>query len=638
MNENYFYDLGNFLNDEIFMNPLLNPYFFLFDYPKGNNKESKESYENTSKYKQQQMNFILDEYLKKPEFFKDINSRNQNKLMTNINNLSILVKSENSFIINKTKDTSNDQFLLKKRFYDIFTDLFNRDLLNEQKHIFMFQFITIISCSNLISSYRNRYSIKDNDLFFFYKGGTVMKLLIDKYKDFIPVSENDNINKYYKRSDSDYEIYINPKIKEYNFHYFNINILIYNILLKLNNYFNKNYKQLFNMTLITKDKMKEIVKNGNEILELNKRDQSDDNIYTKIDSIVGVQILDKLYYNIDNDEKFINNNNINNCGKKHQIVYSDFNKVLYNNIDDLEYINEHKQRMNFIHKIKDFNQNNCKILNIKRNNFYINQEENNILYNPINSTNKNYFFHYMNETNHFQQNDLKSSFDLHRIKVSCCLIFKTINGDLGIMLTPSEIIDISIPNKNDYKVNLNKQKSITQYNYNNSNIGELKFNSYSLIGFINDLMKILYLETNYIPWKETKYQKRIYRLILFIILYLYSQNKPKDEFDTNINSIKRYFTIQNTQKNNKVPEFDTLYDYTQKTLLQNKEQTKEQTKLNEYIQYINTTFTNLIKTEIKKKFSNVNDLDKLKKYLKYKKKYFILKNKYLILKNKLNNK
>ena len=50
----------------------------------------------------------------------------------------------------------------------------------------------------------------------------------------------------------------------------------------------------------------------------------------------------------------------------------------------------------------------------------------------------------------------------------------------------------------------------------------LDFKSYSLQGFFDDLSPILFSETEWEPWTEVKYKKRIYRLIYVCVLHFFS--------------------------------------------------------------------------------------------------------------------
>ena len=61
---------------------------------------------------------------------------------------------------------------------------------------------------------------------------------------------------------------------------------------------------------------------------------------------------------------------------------------------------------------------------------------------------------------------------------------------------------------------------------------KLTYNSYSFYGFIIDLIKQLYCDDIY-PWYDTKYNKKINRLMLLVLLYLNKKYVNVDEFSKN---------------------------------------------------------------------------------------------------------
>ena len=66
---------------------------------------------------------------------------------------------------------------------------------------------------------------------------------------------------------------------------------------------------------------------------------------------------------------------------------------------------------------------------------------------------------------------------------------------------------------------------------NTLNKNTLGFNSYSLIGFINDIYKALFTENQY-PWNDPKYEKKINRVITLFLIYLNTKYTNLKEFIT----------------------------------------------------------------------------------------------------------
>lgn len=617
MTDFYYYDPINALNPAYYENPLVNPINSLFNFDLGMNKPYQTPKEF---YEMEYTDNILDELLERPEFFKKINSSNADTIMTNNNDYSILIPDQDKFTIGDKSNDIND-YLKKKKFYDIFTDLFNLELLEEdQNKIHKFQYLIINSFQKALKSYRNRYKINENDLFFHYKGGTTMKIIFEKYKkEYLNINLPD-INSYFKRSDSDYQVNMNYKLPFFNFHFYNVNIITYNLLSRLKDYFNKNYKEFFNMEILTKTKMIDLMNNANLKLAENQ-DTDPNNIYNKINRFIGVQILDRFYYNINGVENFIiNNNNENTVTSNFKINYDDFSKL-----------NERITGTSFARKVKPFNDNNNNIFDITRNDFYITKENSginsyNLFYNKINED-TNYVFHYMNETNKFTPNELTdvyNIFNLHRLKISCALLFETTDNKLGLLLTPSELVDISFPKIDDYKLKLFSPEKYMKY-YFDTEIGELTFTGYSLEGFCYDLILIIYIETSFKPWIDKKYLKRLYRLLLLSIYVIYSLS-----LDNRLNLLENLRDIL-TKQTQLIPElennkyFITLHKNAQPVLLNPDSPDKRN-----YIDSINNFFDIVISNIPTTKLVQDGKVEYLQKYLKYKKKYMLLKK----LKNK----
>jgi hypothetical protein len=617
MTDFYYYDPKNALNPANYENPLINPYLGLFNFDLGFNKPI--SYSNPEIPTMEYTDNILDELMEKPFFFKDINEKNADIKMTNDNDYSILLPNDDKFLIDSDKKLKkgNEEYLMKKKFYDIFTDLFNKELLEEdQNKIHKFQYIIINSFQKAFESYRRRYNLKKEDLFFHYKGGTTMKIVYEKYKQIYLNPNIPDIDKYFSRSDSDYQINMKNNLPNFNFHFYNLNKITYNLMNRLKIYFNNHYKEFFNLDMVDRNKIVSIIMNANEKLESNKN-QNPDNIYNNIRRFVGCQVLDRFYYNIDGVENFIiDENRMNIVDSNFKIYYDDFSKI-----------NSRVAAQDFVRKIKPFNENNNNLMDIKRNDFFITKEQKlfsnyDIFYNSINKKDYNYVFQYLNETNKFVDSlnaRNVNNFNLHRLKISCALIFETNDNRLGLMLTPSELIDISFPKMNDHKLGRLESYKYQQYTFD-TEIGKLNYNGYSLEGFCYDLKLIIFIESSSKPWNDNKYKKRLYRLLLFSLYIIYSMNT------TNrlrlIENLRDIF-IENVPLDNELKKsnyFKSLYEDVQKVVKQPRSPEKDIYNFN-IIEFFDIILTD-IPTETLIQDGNI---EYLQKYLKYKKKYLLLK-------------
>jgi hypothetical protein len=144
------------------------------------------------------------------------------------------------------------------------------------------------------------------------------------------------------------------------------------------------------------------------------------------------------------------------------------------------------------------------------------------------------FYVSANESVHFEgENGAIVGFMLSRIKYNFIIYYKSTDGKYGFFNAPSEIVDLSMSKQFSYDLlasfkNDGVKKKLNTYKYiylaRTPNELDVVFHGLSIYGFINDLMKMLFIEVEY-PWKADKSKKRIYRLIFFIILDLMTRNE-----------------------------------------------------------------------------------------------------------------
>lgn len=552
----------------------------------------------------------LGKYLQIPDFFKKITYRNSNSIMTDENRYSVLQPINGDLLYKRVKcalsnSTSLQKFNVKKQFYDILTDFVSRILTNEnQKNIFDFQSLVITKFNHIFSLYKQEFNLTDEmDIFFEYKGGTTMRILTDPtngaYKDFYNNLINEGkINNYFNRSDSDYSVNLEKNVDNFNFHYYNICVIIYNILSEIQEHLNIHIDNYFDLTLITEEAMIDLIRQANQTLINIKRDTTYRK-YRDIKAIVGVQIFDKMYYDINNKIQFI-----------------DGKKVNYR-IKDLFQITHNKSRPeNFT----------SKLLNIKNKDYYIAFDNNNLYSNHISVVKKNIYMS-VNETS-IIKSDLvgDAMFNLFRLKISSGFIYITQDNKFGILKSPSELIDISFPKiVNPLTYQHHKRDNYLLYNYN-TRIGTLQFYGFSLSGFIHDLYYILYQITDYQPWANNKYEKRLYRFLLFCVYKIYQMTDKYEERFTLILNLKDILITKDTPPH---PIFsaDPLFSYIY-IGLSNVLKNKPSDSLTKYLRIIEINFFNVILTYLDKIPSRLlvedGNINYLEKYIKYKTKYFNL--------------
>jgi len=101
----------------------------------------------------------------------------------------------------------------------ICTDIVVNDFFYSDESLFKFLILVYNTFEETINRYLKLHSLKENDIFFTFKGGNILRIV---YKELIlelpnKVSKNltDFYKNFFKRSDADFSIYINPKLTNY---------------------------------------------------------------------------------------------------------------------------------------------------------------------------------------------------------------------------------------------------------------------------------------------------------------------------------------------------------------------------------------------------------------------------------------
>lgn len=146
-----------------------------------------------------------------------------------------------------------------------------------------------------------------------------------------------------------------------------------------------------------------------------------------------------------------------------------------------------------------------------------------------------------------EANGIKVDFSLFRVKLNIVLdsitSFETIDnlsnsydrivgdgaGSVNQILIPSEILDVSISGKHDtgHHVIINENAQLDEKPFIINGINYKLF-IYSLKNHVNDLNFILFKQCGYTPWIDAKYNKRVDRLLFFILNNIVSSRNGSD--------------------------------------------------------------------------------------------------------------
>lgn len=427
-------------------------------------------------------------------------------------------------------DSDNDNNDENREYKNFCTDIVTNYILDE-KELYNLLYIIHTFYNDCINYYIQKKNLKSDDIIFLFKGGNIFKLIANKFWSELPNKAMykfiDEYNSYFKRSDLDFSIYVNPDlstdiIDDITIISYKLQVLISEILLNNKNICFKWFKY--------NDKYKQ-------------------------------QVLENLLFDINNTESLHDSSSVYYNNKFTNIQFIDQSAIHTNK----RYKNQSNNYFTFENdNIKDINNlsnsfNNNKIVRQKINNN--NNNNNSFMYNSINKALR------IKTTNNrllkFYLTRIKITFNLH--------LENKINGQ-NIIPIGGELIDVSI-GKDESSANFYKNKhnyidtiTLTQNTgfYINS-IKSFDLNIYSFQYLYEDL-KFILMDTLYLPWEDLKYKKRLYRLFFITFIDVFKNIKKKPIQNKHITLVHQYFSIIldyikkfKNNKTNKKNETDIKY-------------------------------------------------------------------------------
>lgn len=475
---------------------------------------------------------------------------------------------------------------LQREFKDIMTELITNEFLKTQD--VMVEFISIIYdiIDRAITQYKQKKGLSPKDIVFIYKGGNALKSIYLKYLNEVPGIVGDSIynafNKYFKRSDADFQIYINPKLPIWETVYHDMKLLSYLTINRIRNLFLVDPEKYFDFYKYDKEYRQNIL--SKHLNNLNNSNIIKSDIFTK-----GLDTLTPEDYKNIQENKYLHNMEFLKLRFKDITVNApgaeniDFHDRDVNNelIDDerikniygtyidqfFRYdliITKHPTDKNqfIIYKFPPLQEKGNKNNRIPELKYDV--ELNEKIYSRL-PTPQSEFYISINDTPEYTDGKFKSKFTLVRMKMNFTAFVRSVDGKYGLMNIPGEVIDISIPHRDAtemYQFYDSIDDYITEYNY----VGKFgldkvfKFKGYTLKYFIKDLNKMLFRERKY-PWLAEKYEKRIYRVLFLYIIDMFI-NVPNKDLQLSIQQLKQAFTdalnSTNSNKNQVRRQFENI--------------------------------------------------------------------------------
>ena len=366
---------------------------------------------------------------------------------------------------------------------------------------------TIVNCfETMIKKYIEITNLQENDIIFLYKGGNVLRVLaLESMREQPGETAEKLINnyyKYFKKSDADFTIYINPKYEEtFDVIKSDISILSFIIL---------NY-------------IRAMLLSGDYFLYLRYNDNYKEDILSKYLKILqetnSIKDEENKNYNLKFKSLILDDTLV---GKK--IENLNFSNMLGGNISDTIEIQDENYDFHNKNKEVKSNRENFMVVNnpndpsstiqypitIKKifKKYGLKKDEQGkkiykFMKSILNSDKESFVYVMFNNTLDFA----KSKFNLLRSKVNFTAIMENSNGELIKKNINGELIDVSIIDRKTLllegqSIHENLEKNIKTYNISNEKYN-LTFKSYSMSNLMHDLIFIVF-ENNEFPWDDRK--------------------------------------------------------------------------------------------------------------------------------------
>ena len=396
---------------------------------------------------------------------------------TNINNVK-LDSNDKWFTIKKEDEYEDKQIEIKAFCTDIVTKYLFRD------HSKYFDFLNYVN-NEFISMIEN-YIVKNKltyiDIMFLFKGGNIIKLFeksaFNQFPDKIKNIIINYYDQYFQRSDSDFSIYVNPELENYQLHLDQVTNNTFELLKKIRQHLESNVEKYFYIEpdgRILNEYCNTVCKNDLNI-KLIKYFKGKNNIFVNLCTKLG----------------------------KHKI------------------------------SIKQNNNSECII---KSKNDMIMLEKNDKEVIAKNIENKHDMFVSMNTALKFGV----SNFNLCRLKIPFTISYLNNKKEIKNLITNGELIDVSLPKDESVKhFYSNLKGNIAKYTVSN-NTNKFSFYAYSLSYLLHDL-EAIFLNSKYpwiIP-KYNKRINRVFFLYLLDLMSVKDGNTLKDSLEVKIGYLK-YF-------------------------------------------------------------------------------------------------
>jgi hypothetical protein len=451
----------------------------------------------------------------------NLNLEEINKLIDHSNNY--VNKINGDYIIYPKTEKPVDYI---REFKDLLSDFVTNVLLPESRDKFVREVYSKVNIT--LTIFKKQQKLADNDIIFVYKGGNILRLQYLNYKEKLPCYIYDQItttyDKYFKASDADFSVYVNPKITNYLNIYSQVKNLLIVILNQIRCDFEADPLRYFDYFKYNKIVQKEIILN-NLLTQLNDaailKDSNLNSVYYGY-KIIGLQLND-IYVG-----ETLDHSKLKICEHSHnqsKTIPSDFYQNTF--------------RSDFI--IEDHSATETKFQPVVR---------------AINCNHDSFFYISNNDAIVIKNLNGVVHFNLVRMKVNFRLYLKNNNNDdkLRVLNVGGELIDITMPHSDDFTLAHFVDNSVDYVE--DYVIGKKEdrygFKGYNINYIIDDLERMLFID-QVVPWDDAKYEKRLNRVMLFYFLFLLKNFDNKESSQNVKNMIRDLKIVASKEKINPDP-------------------------------------------------------------------------------------
>ena len=418
-----------------------------------------------------------------------------------------LFVEKESILIPNCKICPDDQFVDEKtEFKKKIDGLIINHFLQKEDQKYLFLKLISDEFDYVLTKYNDTNGLRgDMAIFLAYKGGNLMRIIERKYLANPVLQELSKINTdfidAFTKSDDDFTIKINPAVPNFDKVHSDMQYLAYKTLNVIRSKLTENYFDFYNIDEGSRRQiLSDTLESMKDVGVLSKAGSA-------FDKFVPVGLLVDGYY----------------AGSKTLDDVSNYESMKNNNQRPAAFNADTQSYERYGSKRKDFG-----IMSFMDgfNALFMASDQ---TYYESNRSMSVYLTH--NDTLTFPKPGGRvSSFTLARAKLNARVFFvDTINNKGVYADVGGELIDVSIAKKNDDELNhfyhdpVQMKTYIRNYTFEDGT-GSNKFQmyGYSLDYIIDDLIRVLFADTNDRPWRDAKYARRFSRtFILYLIKIVY---------------------------------------------------------------------------------------------------------------------